>query len=287
MLKAVSSITNAIGALNYKGTWNASTNSPALASSVGTKGDYYQVSVAGSTSLNGLSNWGIGDVAAFNGTTWQRIEGGADLNGVNLNVSSVSTLLGNTYVGSSTTVIGNNERLGVYGSQTAGGAALAYIYNSANSGADASGCLTLYKEMTTTTSSARFMQFYAAGTVTPMGGIVGNGASNVQFATISDAREKTNVQPMVGSLEKIAALKPVEFDWIKSSEHVNSGFIAQDVEEVFPEFVVENMADAGQESRKGLTGGMTSGIIPHLVKAIQEQQAIIESLKARLDAANI
>ena len=94
MLKTVSSITNAIGALNYKGTWNASTNSPALASGVGTKGDYYQVSVAGSTSLDGLSNWGIGDVAAFNGTTWQRIEGGADLNGVNLSVSSTSNLGG-------------------------------------------------------------------------------------------------------------------------------------------------------------------------------------------------
>lgn len=96
MLKTVSSITNAIGALNYKGTWNANTNSPALASGVGTKGDYYQVSVAGSTSLDGISNWGVGDVAAFNGTTWQRIEGGADLNGVNLSVSGTSTLSGLT-----------------------------------------------------------------------------------------------------------------------------------------------------------------------------------------------
>jgi hypothetical protein len=92
MLKTVSSITNAIGALNYKGTWNASTNTPALASGTGTKGDYYQVSVAGSTALDGISNWGVGDVAAFNGTTWQRIEGGADLNGVNLSVSGTSTL---------------------------------------------------------------------------------------------------------------------------------------------------------------------------------------------------
>jgi hypothetical protein len=92
MLKTVSSITNAIGALNYKGTWNASTNTPTLASGVGTKGDYYQVSVAGATSLDGISNWGVGDVAAFNGTTWQRIEGGADLNGVNLSVSGTSTL---------------------------------------------------------------------------------------------------------------------------------------------------------------------------------------------------
>jgi hypothetical protein len=96
MLKTVSSITNALGALNYKGTWDANANSPALASSVGTKGDYYVVGTAGSTTLNGISNWGVGDWAAFNGSVWQRVEGGADLNGVNLSVSGTSTLSGLT-----------------------------------------------------------------------------------------------------------------------------------------------------------------------------------------------
>jgi len=103
MLKTVSSITNAIGALNYKGTWDANANSPALASSVGTKGDYYVVSTAGTTNLNGISNWGVGDWAAYNGSVWQRVEGGADLNGVNLTVSGTSLLSGNTGVGGDTT----------------------------------------------------------------------------------------------------------------------------------------------------------------------------------------
>jgi hypothetical protein len=91
MLKTVSSITNALGALNYKGTWNASTNSPALSSGAGTKGDYYVVSVAGTTSLDGISNWGVGDWATFYGSVWQRVEGGADLNGVNLSASGTVT----------------------------------------------------------------------------------------------------------------------------------------------------------------------------------------------------
>jgi hypothetical protein len=95
MLKTVSSITNAIGALNFKGTWNASTNTPTLASGVGTKGDYFVVSVAGSTTLDGISNWGVGDWATYNGTTWQRVEGGADLNGVN--ISFTGTASGPTY----------------------------------------------------------------------------------------------------------------------------------------------------------------------------------------------
>jgi len=76
MLKTVSSITNAIGALNYKGTWNAATNNPVLTSGVGTKGDYYVVSVAGSTNLDGQTLWGVGDMAVFNGTAWQKVDGG-------------------------------------------------------------------------------------------------------------------------------------------------------------------------------------------------------------------
>ena len=43
------------GSLNYQGTWDALANSPALASSVGTKGYYYVVSVAGNTNLNGIT----------------------------------------------------------------------------------------------------------------------------------------------------------------------------------------------------------------------------------------
>lgn len=76
MLKTVSSLSNAIGALNYKGTWNASTNTPTLVSSVGTKGDYYVVSVAGNTNLNGTTLWGVGDMAVFNGSIWQKTDGG-------------------------------------------------------------------------------------------------------------------------------------------------------------------------------------------------------------------
>lgn len=65
------------GAVVYQGAWNASTNSPALASGVGTKGFYYVVSVAGNTPLDGKSNWSVGDQAIFNGTTWDQIQGGS------------------------------------------------------------------------------------------------------------------------------------------------------------------------------------------------------------------
>ena len=63
-----------LGDLNYQGTWNASTNSPTLTSSTGTKGYYYVVSVAGSTNLNGISDWQVNDWAVFNGSVWQKID---------------------------------------------------------------------------------------------------------------------------------------------------------------------------------------------------------------------
>ena len=63
-----------MGDLNYQGTWNASTNTPTLTSSVGTKGYYYVVSVAGTTNLNGITDWQVGDWAVFNGSVWQKID---------------------------------------------------------------------------------------------------------------------------------------------------------------------------------------------------------------------
>lgn len=62
------------GTLSYQGTWNASTNTPTLASGVGTKGYYYVVSVAGSTNLDGITDWNVGDMAVYNGTAWQQID---------------------------------------------------------------------------------------------------------------------------------------------------------------------------------------------------------------------
>lgn len=64
-----------IGGMVYQGTWNASTNTPTLTSSVGTKGFFYKVSVAGTTTLNGISTWGVNDIVTFDGAAWDKIDG--------------------------------------------------------------------------------------------------------------------------------------------------------------------------------------------------------------------
>ena len=89
MLKAISTITNALGALNYKGTWNASTNNPTLADGTGAKGDYYVTSTAGTQTFGGLQLFfGIGDWIVYNGAVWQRVEGGSDGNFANVTLTS-------------------------------------------------------------------------------------------------------------------------------------------------------------------------------------------------------
>lgn len=74
MLKVAGGVGGSTGAITYRGTWNASTNTPTLASGVGTQGDYYVVSVAGSTNLDGITDWQIGDWAVFNGSVWQKVD---------------------------------------------------------------------------------------------------------------------------------------------------------------------------------------------------------------------
>jgi hypothetical protein len=56
-----------------KGTWNASTNTPTLSSGSGVQGDAYVVSAAGSTALDGISTWAVGDIALRGATAWGRV----------------------------------------------------------------------------------------------------------------------------------------------------------------------------------------------------------------------
>ena len=67
-----------VGAVVYQGTWNASTNSPTLSSGGGgssSKGFYYVVSIAGTTSLDGIAVWNSGDAVISDGSAWEKIDG--------------------------------------------------------------------------------------------------------------------------------------------------------------------------------------------------------------------
>lgn len=71
--------------LVFQGTWDASTNTPTLASGTGTTGHFYIVSVAGNTNLDGITDWAVGDWAVFveQGATdqWEKIDNSSVLDG--------------------------------------------------------------------------------------------------------------------------------------------------------------------------------------------------------------
>jgi hypothetical protein len=68
---------NVITGLSYQGAWNANTNTPSLTTATPTVGQFWIVSVAGSTNLGGITSWSQGDWALYDGAAWQRVEGGS------------------------------------------------------------------------------------------------------------------------------------------------------------------------------------------------------------------
>jgi len=65
-----------ITGLSYQGGWNASTNTPDIAASSPVTGQFWIVSADGSTNVGGITNWTSGDWALYDGSAWQRVEGG-------------------------------------------------------------------------------------------------------------------------------------------------------------------------------------------------------------------
>jgi len=105
--------------------------------------------------------------------------------------------------------------------------------------------------------------------------VVANGTS---WTTNSDARLKTNVRDVGYGLNAVLALAPKKYEYTNNPDKDCFGFIAQDVLNVIPEIV-----DVPKDS-DGMMGIEYQAVIPILVKSIQEQQAMIKSLEAKVAA---
>jgi hypothetical protein len=110
-------------------------------------------------------------------------------------------------------------------------------------------------------------------------------ATVTTISSISDQRYKENIRDLDVGLDAVMALKPRKFDWKEGKgkdRKDDRGFIAQEFEQVFPDLVDEwkDPAPEGEEPYKSVR----QDLIPVLVKAIQEQQAMIEDLKAKVAA---
>ena len=109
MLKALGGFASTggggVGAVTYKGTWDADTNNPDLVTDTPTQGDYYVVNVAGNTDLDGITDWEIGDWAIYNGSVWQKVDNTDSVSSVNgqvgtvvLDAADVNAAASNVYV---------------------------------------------------------------------------------------------------------------------------------------------------------------------------------------------
>jgi len=105
-------------------------------------------------------------------------------------------------------------------------------------------------------------------------------ATSTSITAISDASLKTNVRDLETGLTEVLALQPRRFDWINGDASNVAGFIAQEVQQVLPD-LVEDYQYNDEEIKLGLKMG---DILPTLVKAIQEQQALITALTTRITA---
>ena len=110
-------------------------------------------------------------------------------------------------------------------------------------------------------------------------------ATNTTITAISDQRLKENIVDLDVGLNSIMALKPRKFDWKEGKGKDikgDRGFIAQEFEAVFPDMIEEwlDPAPEGEDPYKSVR----ADLIPVLVKAIQEQQSLIQSLTDRLTA---
>ncbi|NDD55622.1 tail fiber domain-containing protein [bacterium] len=106
---------------------------------------------------------------------------------------------------------------------------------------------------------------------------------NNSYGAISDAKLKENIVDATPKLEKLNQVRVVNFNML-GSEQKQIGVIAQELEQVFPGMVSESPDRDVEGNDLGTTTKAVkySVFVPMLIKAIQEQQALIESLTTRV-----
>lgn len=170
----------------------------------------------------------------------------------NLLVGTVSAGVANTLSTTIETSGANNSRITVNHSSTAG-----------------------------SSNDSNYMQFGYGGNL--IGRIVQASTTTVSYTTSSDYRLKHDIQPMVGALSRVALLKPCTYKW-NADNSDGQGFIAHELQAVIPDAVAGEKDAVNEDGSIKPQGIDTSFLVATLTAAIQEQQAIITALTARVAA---
>jgi hypothetical protein len=165
---------------------------------------------------------------------------------------------GNLLVGATT---GTNARLYVVSDATA---VTPFILNNTASGS----------------ASNTIVSWRRNGSVT---GTIDNTGTTTAYNTSSDYRLKNTIEPMTGALAKVTLLKPCTYKW-NADDSDGQGFIAHELAEVCPQAVSGEKDAVDEDGNIKPQGIDTSFLVATLTAAIQEQQALITALTARITA---
>jgi len=133
--------------------------------------------------------------------------------------------------------------------------------------------------MATTESSGNMAAFF---TSSGLAGTISVSGSSTAYNTSSDYRLKEDVHPMVGSVDRLMALKPVNFAW-KADGSRTDGFLAHEAQEVVPEAVTGSKDAVDKDGKPIYQGIDQSKLVPLLTAALQE--ALIEISRLKADVA--
>jgi hypothetical protein len=140
--------------------------------------------------------------------------------------------------------------------------------------------ITLQDTGTTYGSGTQYITF-ANSSATVAGSVQHNAAGTVNFATSSDFRLKENIVDSSDALSVVDAIKVRAFDWKEDNGHVDFGFIAQELQQHYPDAVCPGDNDAELTDPKGTWQVDYGKLTPLLLKAIQELSAKVAALEAR------
>jgi hypothetical protein len=161
------------------------------------------------------------------------------------------------------------------------------LYGEATSASLATGVLALVAARNTTNNTFKAIVYYNSGAAADKFVVADSGNvtnTNGSYGTISDQKLKENIVDATPKLDKVNQLKVRNYNFIGDNLK-QIGFVAQELENVFPG-MVETSPDTDKDGNDlGTTTKTikTTVLIPILVKAIQEQQQIINDLKARIE----
>jgi hypothetical protein len=174
----------------------------------------------------------------------------------------------------------NTERMRIdsSGNLIVGATSYSSFNNSVTLHYDANGGQINIGHTTSSTSGLGYVLFgYNNGGI---GSITQNGTTSVLYNTTSDYRLKTDVTPITNALATVEALNPVSFTW--ADGRPDDGFLAHEIQAVLPNCVTGKKDDVNEDGTPKYQQMDNSGVIPFLVKAVQELKTIIDAQTARI-----